>query len=158
MGTLHGPRCERKVVRAEEAALVREPIVGEGPQHELQCFGHPFAAFGDRHAKARKVGRVAAAAHTELHATVAQNVQRRDLLGQTERVGERELRDRSAQSQRAGSSRDRRQENRRTRHDRYRRVEVVLHGPDGLEPQRFGVSRLLDGVAVALYRGLPVSA
>ena len=98
------------------------------------------------------MGRVHAAADTAFHAAGAEHVERGNLLGDPDRVGERQQGDGSAEAHRRRAGGDRGQEQHRGGQDRGLGVEVLFGRPDRFETETLGHDGLLDRVAVALHR------
>src|ERR1700722_2906163 len=69
-----------------EAPMVRNAIGGPGLQDHLQALDETIAVLGDRNAEALEVAGNRAPADTELDAAVADHVERRDLLGDAQRM------------------------------------------------------------------------
>ncbi len=146
-------RHQGDVVEAVVFALVGERVPGPGPLDDLQRFGEALAALGVGDAVILVGAHHAAASDPEDQPAAAQLVDRRGLLGQPQRVAQRQYLDRDADLDPPGAHRDRIGDAERGRHHRSPRLAVQFGKPHRVEAPAVGGldlrQRLLEGVRLA---------
>ena len=117
---------------------------------DVQGFRKAFAAFGIGHAVRRVGPRKAATADAEDQATTADMVDRGSLLGQSQRVTQRQDLHGGADLDALRTGGDGAGDGQRRRQDRAVRVQVQLGQPDGVQPPCFGGIHELEAVVEGL--------
>src|SRR2546425_9213334 len=149
---LDGLREHRRLRDLEELPLVAERLAAERLQDDVDRLLPPRAAALQLEAEPLELVALVAAAEPDVEAPAAEQVERRDLLGDHQRVVERHHDDGRAHSQPGGLRRDVRRELGGAREIAVGR-EVMLGEPDVAEPERLGRLGHLDPARIDLLRG-----
>src|SRR6185312_11961423 len=108
-------RRQRDVVEAVILALVRKPVLGPGLLEDFERLGKTLAAFAVGHAIGLVGAREAAAADAEDETSVTDLIDRRRLLGEAQRVAQRQYLHAGADLHALGAGGDRAREGQRRR-------------------------------------------
>src|SRR5262245_8151715 len=146
MGHLERARRDRRVLEPVELALVAEGLPLPGFPDDLERLAEPGLALAVRDAVAVLRARDAAAADPELEPTLADVIERRDLLGDAQRMIEREHGDGRADPKAPRPGGDRAGHLQRSGNDRAVRCEVDLAEPDTVEAPVFRALSQLERV------------
>ena len=137
-------RGHRDVVEAVILALVRKPVLGPGLFQDFERLGEAVAAFAVRHAIGLVGAREAAATDAEDQPAVADLIDRRDLLGEAQRMAQRQHLDRGADLHPLGAGGDRAGQGQRRRQHRTLRRDMDLGQPHRVEAPALGRVDLLE--------------
>jgi hypothetical protein len=130
MGLLIRLGHDADVLELEVLALMREALLlGE----DLERLEESVPALAVRDVETLIVPGKSAPAHAELEPPLGEMVDRRDVLGQAQRVAQREHLDRDADLDAPGARRQRRCDHQRRRKYRSILLEMDLGEPDGVE-------------------------
>src|SRR5712691_6312949 len=157
MGLLHRFGHDRHFSDLEEAATMRNALVGPGPADYIERLEEAITAFGLRDAESFEMFGQRAAADAEFHPAVAEHIQGCNLFRYTHRMRQWQQDDRNPEPQAMGAFGQRRQQQQGRRQDRQLRIEMLLDRPDRLEAQCFSMSGLFQRVATTLHRRLDVT-
>ena len=89
-GVADPPGDDRDAFDIEEAAMVGDPIACPGLADDLEPLAEAITVLGNRNAKGPEVIGHRTPADTELDATVADNIEGRDFLGNAQRMRQRQ--------------------------------------------------------------------
>src|SRR5882724_1630815 len=137
---------DRRVLKPVELAVVAERLAFPGLPDDLERLAEPRLTLPVCDAVAIVRARDAAAADPELEPALADVIQRRDLLGDAQRVVEREHGDGRSHPEAPGPGRDRAGDLEGRRDHRAVRREVDLAEPDAVEAPVLGALSQLEGV------------
>jgi hypothetical protein len=147
-------------VEAVVLAVVREGFVGPRLLQDFERLVKPLAAFRIGHAIGGVAARVAAAPGAEDEAPAADHIDRRGLLGQAQRMGQRQDVHRGADLDALGARGDLAGDIHRRAQHRAARLLVNLGEPEHVEAPFVGgfdlLEALREGIGVRLPRHLPV--
>ena len=138
-GLLIRLRRHRDVVEAVILALVGKPLLGPGLFQDLERLGEALAALAVIETVILVGAHDAAAADAVDQPAVADLIDRRGLLGEAQRVRQRQHLHRDADLDRAGARGDRARHHHRRRHHRALGRAVQFGQPDRVEPDPFGL-------------------
>ena len=154
------PRHRARVVEAVILAVVRERVLGPRLLHDFERLVKALAAFRIGHAIGGIAARVAAAPGTEEQAPAARLVDRRGLLGQPQRMVQRQHMHRRADLDPLRARGELPGDVERRAQYRTPRLLMDFGQPEHVEAPALGVlgllEALLERVGVALPRHLPV--
>ena len=149
MRTLDRLREHGRLGNREELSLVAERLPTERFQDDVDGFFPAVAALLQLEAEALELVVLVAAAETDVDASAGQEIERRDLLGDDERMVQRNHDDRRADAQPRRLRRDVRRELHRAREIAVRR-EVMLGEPDVAKAKGLGLLRDVERARVDL--------
>jgi hypothetical protein len=137
-------------------AVMRDPLVGRPqPAHQLHAFFEDALVVGKVHPERRVLAAVVTASRREIDAAVAQEIEARPLLGDADRVVQRQHRDGRRQPDVLGARRDIGEHQVGAGEDA-ERVEMVLADPGRVHAELVRIERLGGDVGDELVRAPPV--
>ena len=140
---LPGLRDHPRLADRVEAPLVGEPLLGPGLEHDVHGLVEALAVLLLGHVVAPELGRAVAPPHAHVETALRDDVDQRHLLGQPQRVVERQ--DRRGQADpHPARARGRGGGQARRVHRQAVVDEVVLGEPDLVEPELLGPRHLLE--------------
>ena len=157
MRHLVGPRRDRRVPDAIELALVAERLARPRPPDDIERLAEAGLALVVAHPVGVVGAHDAAAADAELEAPLADVVDGGDLLGDAQRMVQRQHLDRGADPEAARAGRDGARDLERGGDDRAGGREVDLAEPDAVDPPRLRAVRRLEDVPERPGLGGPVA-
>src|SRR5205085_1995003 len=151
MRSLKRLREDHRLRDLEDLSVVREGLTGKGFQDDVDRLFPARARAVELEPEALELVVLVAAAEADVHAPAREEIERRDLFGDDERMVEWDHDDGGADAQARGLGRDERGELRRTGQVAVRR-EVVLREPDVAKVERLRGLRHVDRARVDLLR------
>ncbi len=148
---LHGPRPHAHVGEAKAPAFERHAVLAPGAAQDLEPLVHPRDALGARDAEGGELRVNVAHAGAEHHPSAREVVEHRQVLGELQRVAEREQQDVLTDRDALGDGGDR-----AAHRDRRGQIavldEMVLGEPDVVEAEPVDQRDLLERPGVELAR------